>query len=131
MKIISQRPGFVESDWRKPSAEEAERQLRDHREEYIGFVDGLPEVRFAAALEAATRFYPPCLSAEQIVGICVVLQYQDDPPRPVWDIHVYGAPNIRSKDPVRPFYLTDHSRILVDAATGKVLWQDNRPHPER
>lgn len=129
VKAVSERSGFDESYWRKPPAEIAEEQLRKHRERYLDFVRDAPDIHLLAALEAARRFQPRCLSAQQIVARCVVFLYQDEPPRPVWDIHVYGVANILATDPVRPAHHTDHMRILIDATTGAVIFADNLPHP--
>jgi len=51
--------------------------------------------------------------------------------KPVWDIHLYGIKHAlgeRRKNIV-PEYQRNHLRIVIDAATGKLLFAVGSPHP--
>lgn len=109
------------------SAAEAEEQLRQCGEIYTGFPVADPIVGFVAA--ARNGPHDP-LSARQIVGQYVLLQFQNKPPTPVWVITFRGIPPLEPMGGQAdwiPEYQRNRIRMVINAVTGKVAYTSTIP----
>lgn len=103
------------------AANDAEMQLINARQEYIGFPAAPPAVCFAQAALACP--HPPH-QARQVIGQFVILKWADRPERPVWIITLRGLSPVRlfgGSPGDTPKYLLNRVRQIVDAATGRVI----------
>jgi len=109
------------------SAREAEKQLNDAHEQYVGFPDKIPEATFDKALNSGINPF----SAKHILGQYVIYSDNNSQPRPVWIISFCGIPPINSLSHHSidwiPLYQRVRIREIVDAATGKMFYKSTIP----
>jgi hypothetical protein len=141
LKITSKSAGRDPNMVPEPPAQVAEEQIRTLlAESYLGFPNEPPNVSLLDALGAGLLGDP--LSAKEIDALYVIHlrkgmeEFGVSPePQPRWVITLRGVlplelprPHTAKDVVVRP-WLVNHSRNVVDAATGKCLMRSNIPQP--
>lgn len=110
---------------------DAEQQLLQGREEYVGFPAQAPSSTFA---EAALACAQVPTSARQVIGQYVLLKFADRPIRPVWVVQLRGIPPIMPHVPHGasatdiPVYQCNRLRQVVDGITGRLLYDALGPN---
>lgn len=108
----------------EPSAEYAEKMLRQTGEIYHGFPETIPQVPFIEAVFSGVGCRP--WSANEIIAQLVIHSRFDEEPKPVWCFTCRGLPVAKehSKGTLRQL---NRERCVVDATTGQWLFMTNRP----
>jgi hypothetical protein len=126
LKIESRGENYDSSVIRKPSIQDAERELTIQHEKFWGFPSTAPEISFEQALGPV--WGDPDLTME-IVAYYTLNSIAASQPRPVWQIHVYGGHIYMLGHEDLPIYLRNYLRAFIDARTGEFLKGDNLPRP--